>query len=676
MIRQVEGSVCIYSTGVHDLHILRDLVILAAVAIPVVAVTQKLRVPSVVGFLLTGLVIGPHALGWIADTDQVDGLAEIGVLLLLFTIGLELSLSRVMLMRRMLLQGGLLQVVGTIAVVAVFFVVAADVPTPQAVFYGSLVALSSTAIVLRVYGDRGTLDTPHGRVAIAILLCQDICIVPLMLLTPVLAGAQTGLATTLTGVAMSVAVLAVLVGAGRFVVPWVLEYVVGVRNRELFTLTVVLFVLGAAFLTASFGLSLALGAFLAGLIISESPYGLQALTDVLPFRDTFSGIFFISVGMLLDIGYVADHALIVFAAVATVIVLKTLITAGATRSLRRPIETSLMAGLGLAQVGEFSFVMASVGAPLGLLSANSYQLFLATSVVTMLIAPLAIAVAPPAARLLCKILRRRLIDMPPHEKKEIAGLEDHVIIVGYGLNGRNLARVLAAAGVPFVILEQNGMNVREARRQNIPVYFGDGTQREVLEHVGVDRARVVVFAISSPAAERRGVATARHLSPNVQIVVRTRYIAAVGDLQRFGANEVVPEEFETSIEIFSKVLRMYGVPGNVIEREVAAVRGEAYEMFRGLALPDLKLDALSHLGVHSALDTVQIEEGARAVGENPVTLSLRRDTGATVIAVVRDSVAMYTRDPDSRFEIDDTVVLVGDREALEKALPLFRAPRT
>lgn len=655
----------------HDITILRDLVILVAVAMPVVALAHRFRIPTVVGFLVTGMVIGPHALRLIRGPESVAELAEIGVVLLLFTIGLELSLARIIRLGRFLVQGGLLQVGGTLAAVAGIAAVL-GVSWREAVVYGALVALSSTAVVLKLYKDRGELDTPHGRVVVAILLFQDLCVVPLMLLVPLLAGTGGGLIGAAKAIGISLAVVGALVLGGRIAIPWVLERVVGLENREIFTLGIVFFGVGAAYVTASFGLSLALGAFIAGLVISESEYGMQALSDVLPFRDTFTGMFFISIGMLLDIAFVVANMGLILGTTLLVFALKTVIAGIATRSLRRSTEVSVMSGLGLAQVGEFSFVLAGVAAPLGLLGPSEYQVFLGASILTMLAAPFAIAGAGPIARRVCRLANLPALEILPHDEQSVATLDDHVIIVGYGVNGRNLARVLKAAGIRYIILEQNGQAVRRARMEREPIFFGDGTSREVLERVGIERARILVFAISAPADERRGAAIARTLSPSVRIIVRTRYVAAVEELTKLGADEVVPEEFETSIEIFARVLRLYGVPRNVIDREVRAVRGERYEMLRGLTLPDLQLDALKHIGVHDALDTIQVEPGARAVGENPVSLSLRRETGAIVLAVIRDGVARYTPDPDFRFQPGDTVVLMGDQQSLERAAQVFR----
>ncbi len=655
----------------HDLTLLRDLVLLVAVAIPMAALAQRVRTPTVVAFLLTGVVIGPHALGLIHDAESVAALAELGVVLLLFTIGLELSMSRIFRLGRAVLQGGGLQVLGTLAAVAAIALLLGTAWRP-AVFFGALAALSSTAIVLKVLKDRSELDTPHGRVMLAILLFQDLCVVPLMLLVPLLAGTAGSVLQALGEMALSVGVVAGLVLAGRYVVPWILERVVGLRNREVFTLCVVLFGLGAAWVTAHFGLSLALGAFIAGLVVSESEYGLQALSDVVPFRDTFSSIFFMSVGMLLDPAFVAGRPLVVAGATLGLMVLKAAIAGGATISLGRSLTVGARAGLGLAQVGEFSFVLAMVAVPLGLLEPAAHQLFIAVSVLSMFATPFVIAGSRGLAERLARLGGGSVLDVEPDQAAELERLHDHVVIVGYGINGSNLARVLRAAGIRYVILEQNGQLVRHAQRDGEPIYFGDGTSREVLHQAGLERARALVLAIASPEDERRGVAVARDMSPTVRIVVRTRYVSEMTELRRLGADDVVPEEFETSLEIFSRVLRLYGVPSNVIAREVEAARGAHYEMLRGLALPDLRLDELRHLGVHAVLDTVQVEPGARAAGQGMAALRLRQETGATVIAVVREGQAVPNPPPDFPFQAGDIVVLVGDRESLNRGVEIFR----
>jgi len=660
---------------VHEIPVLRDLVILVAVAIPVVIVAQRLRVPTVVGFLLTGIAIGPNALGLVARPDSVESLAEVGVVLLLFTIGLELSLSRIVKMGQWVIRGGGIQVLATIAVIAAIGL-AFGRPWRLSVFAGALFALSSTAIVLKVYNDRGELDTSHGRVVVAILLFQDLCVVPLMLAAPLLAGTGASIAASMRAIGLSVIVVAALVLGGRLVVPRALRRIAELRNREIFTLSVVFIGLGAAYVTSAFGMSLALGAFIAGLIISESDYGLQALSDVLPFRDTFSGIFFISVGMLLDLGYIATRLVAVVSMAVAVMVVKTVIIVLVVRMLKRSLRVGVLSGLGLAQVGEFSFVLAGSGIALGLLDTSQYQVFLGASVLTMLAAPFIIASADHAAEWATRTARRPNVVIPTTEMPAVRALRDHVIIVGYGLNGRNLALALDSAQIPYVVLEQNGQIVRRARLERAPIFFGDGTRAEVLEKVGIEHARVLVIAIAAPAEERRGVAVARHLSPTVRIVVRTRYVSEIAELRRLGADEVIPEELETSVEIFARVLRRYGVEVNRIRRLVDEVRGDHYGMFltRERSVTSRIGDALAPLGERVRLETVVVEEGTLAANQSPAALSLRRATGATVIAVVRRGSVKYSPEPNTVFEVGDEVLLVGDTDALAKARGYFEKP--
>ncbi|HUQ83867.1 MAG TPA: cation:proton antiporter [Gemmatimonadaceae bacterium] len=656
----------------HEIPVLRDLVILVAIAIPVVIIAQRLRVPTVVGFLLTGIAIGPNALGLVAQPDSVASLAEVGVVLLLFAIGLELSLSRIVRMRQWVLRGGGLQVTATIAAVA-GAALALGAPVRLAIFFGALFALSSTAIILKVYTDRSELDTPHGRIVVAILLFQDLCVVPLMLMTPLLAGTSPGAGSAGRSIIISAVVVATLILGGRLAVPRALRRIAELRNREIFTLSVVFIGLGAAYVTSAFGMSLALGAFIAGLIISESDYGLQALSDVLPFRDTFSGIFFIAVGMLLDVRYVAVHATSVVGVAVGVMLLKTLIVIGVVRVLKRSVKVGVQSGLSLAQVGEFSFVLAGTGVTYGLLAPDQYQLFLGASVLSMLATPFVVGIADRVAEWTMRFTKRPALMIPTMEMPAVRALRDHVIIVGYGLNGNNLARALEAAQIPYVVLEQNGQLVRRARLERTPIFFGDGTRAEVLEKVGIEHARVLVYAIAAPAEERRGVAVARHASSHVRIVVRTRYVSEIDELRRLGADEVVPEELETSIEIFARVLRRYGVEVNRIRRLVDDVRSDHYGMFltRERSVTSRIGDALAPLGERVRLQTMVVDEGAKAAQASPASLGLRKSTGATVIAFVRKGAVTYSPDPATVFEVGDEVLLVGDANALEKARAMF-----
>ena len=575
----------------QNIPILRDLVILVMVAVPVVLLAHRLRVPSLVGFLLTGVAIGPTALGLVSQLESVSTLANVGSVLLLFAVGLELSLSRIVKMGAMVLRGGAAQMLATILVFMGIWM--AFGATPQrAALHGILVALSSTAIVLKVYADRGELDSAHGRIAVAILLFQDLCVVPLMLLMPMLAGTQQGGGAAVRGIVLTAAVAIGIIAVGRLVVPWVLQKIVMRRNSELFTLTVLAIGLGAAYLTQAFGISLALGAFLAGLLIAESEYGLQALSDVLPFRDAFSGIFFTSVGMLLDVRFFASHALQVIGLALSIVVLKTAINYVVVRYVRRSQRVGLIAGIGLAEVGEFSFVLAGSAVTFKLLGADDYQVFLGAAILTMLAAPFLTGAAPQLADWVFRFRAMPTMEFRTREARAITPLVQHVIIVGYGLNGRNVARALRRAGIAYAVIESNGQVVRQAKLDREPVIFGDGTRGEVLERVGIKRAKVVVFCLAAVGDERRAVSVARHLNPALHIVSRTRYVSEMAELQRLGADEVVPEEFETSLEIFARVLRRYGVPDETIRETAEAARRDHYDLLRQRGATHGPVDAI------------------------------------------------------------------------------------
>ncbi len=657
----------------HEFELLRDLLILVAVAIPTVALAERLKIPSIVGLLVVGMVIGPFGFGLIAQPDEVAVLAEMGVVLLLFEIGLEVSLARIIKMGSSMFLGGSLQIALTIGAVTLVGSLA-GVSLESAIAFGCFVALSSTAIVLKTYHDRGELDTPFGRAGLGILIFQDLAVVPLMVFVPLLAQAGSGnIAMIALRVGGSLVALIAVVVAGRVVVPWVLERVVRTANRELFTLTIAFFGLGAAFVTASVGLSLALGAFIAGLVISESEYGAQAVSDVLPFRALFSGIFFTSVGMLLDLSFAVEHIARVGLITVGIIVGKAVIVALVVRwALRRSLVVSLMTGLGLAQVGEFSFVLAGVGLTAGVVTEPTYQLFLAATILSMLATPFLIQHASAIAEPLTRLAGRTTLGGEPLDKAHVRSLKDHAIIVGYGMSGHHMARVLKAAHLPYIVLEINGQTVRRARQERELIFFGDGTRREVLLRAGIREACVVVFNISSPADERRGVALARELNAAVKIVVRTRTVDAIPVLEQHGATDVVVEEFEAALEMFQRVLRHYRIPTNTIGVELDAMRSEHYGILRGVPKEALRLDSLKFLGIQHALDLVEIEEGARAVGESPVSLKLRSTTDVTVVAVVREGIAHYTLDESFRFRVGDTAVLVGPSPGLPKGAAYFR----
>lgn len=660
----------------HAPPLFEDLLIILLVSVFVAFISLRLKLPLLVGLMLTGIVIGPYGLGLIKDLAAIEVLAEIGVMLLLFTIGLEFSLKRLKLMKRLVLIGGGLQVLITVAATAaISFLFGRSFN--QSVFFGFLIALSSTAIVLKSYADRGETDAPHGRAGVGILLFQDISIVLMMLFVPILGGegeASFGaIAKTLGG---SLLALVLIVAAAWFIIPVLLKQVGKFKTPELFILTIVLLFLGISFLTSQFGLSLALGAFIAGMVLADTDYSHQVTADILPFRDVFNSLFFVSIGLLLSVGALIENISTVLLWVAFLVVGKFLIIWAVVQLLGFPQRVSAMTALGLAQVGEFSFVLAKSGKSFELLNDADYQTFLAASIISMIATPFMIAAAPSFGDFMQRVFKDKhekdieMIDEEIHLTSS-GGLKNHVIIVGYGLNGRNLSRVLRAVLVPYTILEVNMETVRRAKEKGEKINFGDATRREVLHHAHIEEAHALVLAMSDPHAARRTLKQARQMNEKMHIVVRTRYTTEITELLELGANEVIPEEFETSIEIFSRVLQCYGVDRHVIEAQIAAVRRQGYEMLRSPSLQPVNIGNLN-AALHEAItETVKLESGSTVIGKTLAELDLRNRSGATLIAVVRDGETKIN--PGGKYKLDqnDLLVLLGTAEKIERALDII-----
>ncbi|HEY5883889.1 MAG TPA: cation:proton antiporter [Pyrinomonadaceae bacterium] len=653
--------------------LLRDLLLLLLASVPIVFIFRRLRLPSIVGFMVTGVVIGPHGFGLIQDVHAIEVLAEIGVALLLFTIGLEFSLRRLLDMKRLVLLGGGLQVALTILVVfAVAYLLGR--PINQAIFFGFLFALSSTAIVLKSYIDSAEIDAPHGRAGVGILLFQDLSIVPMMLMVPILSGTggvSVGKISITLGIAL--ATIAAIIFTARTVVPGLLYQIVRLRSPELFIISVVLLSLGTSWLTSQVGLSLALGAFIAGLVLSESDYSHQIVADILPFRDVFNSIFFMSIGMLLSVTALYADVFTVLAWVGALTIAKAVIVFGVVRLLGYSLRISTMTALGLAQIGEFSFILAKTGIGQNILGEADYQRFLAASIISMIATPFLIKFAPRIGYAVQSmfspdsLLERSVVGFDP----EGAELHNHVIIIGYGLNGRNLAKVLRRTGIPYVVLELNAEAVREGQKQGEPIVYGDATRKEVLHHVHLREALVLVLAISDPAASRHTVSLARQLHPDIHIIVRTRYMTEISDLRMLGADEVIPEEFETGIEIFSRVLRKLGIGRHAIQHQVEEIRSEGYEMLREPSLPVLDLAKISEALSAASTESVQVEPGAAAVGKSIGELRLRKVSGVSIIAIIKDGHSDLNPGPETLINEGDTVVLIGTPENVDQAIERY-----
>jgi len=653
--------------------LLNDIVIVFGLAIVVLIVCHRLRLPSIVGFLLTGLLVGPHGLALVAAVHEVEVMAEIGVILLLFAIGIEFSLKQLLQIKRIVLIGGLLQVSLTACITAAS-VMFLNMPAGEAVFLGFLFALSSTAIVLKLLQDKAEVESPHGRTSLAILIFQDIVIVPMILVTPLLAGGTVSLDLRfLLRAAGGLTIVFILLASAKWGIPRILYLAARTRSRELFLLSIVVICFAIARLTAAAGLSLALGAFLAGLIISESEYGHHTLGDVQPFRDLFTSFFFVSIGMLLDVGFFLKNPVVVLGTTALILAGKTLVATATALLLGFPLRTALLAGLALCQIGEFSFVLSKTGVAYGLL-VDHYQLFLAVSGFTMAATPFIMSAAPRFAEYVDRLpIPARIRDgRRPQETVAPEKKQDHLVIVGFGVTGRNLAKAARLAGIKYIIVEMNPETVQLESGKGEAIAYGDATREAVLEHVNLRAARVAVLAINDPAAVRSIVATIKRINPKIHLIVRTRYLSEVESLYNLNADQVIPEEFETSVEIFTRVLTHFLVPKDEIERFVADIRSTGYEMLRSLSR-----ESTSYKETRLQLpdvDIVTFRLGAASpfVGKSLAETELRKQHGVSVLAIRRAGRILANPDVHVPFQSDDIVYVLGAPEKIAAVTPLFQ----
>ena len=528
---------------------LRDLVVIFGVALIFVAALRRIGVPSIAGFIMAGALTGPSALRLVDDAHQVEVLAETGVVLLLFGIGLELSLERLKRLWRAVVIGGAAQVgltLGATAVAGVGF----GLSLPTAIFVGCITSVSSTAIVLRGLSVRGELEAPHGKLSLAILVFQDLCVVPMILAVPLLAGTAPTATKPLFTVILAVGLLTGILLLARLIVPWLLELVARTRQRDLFVLAVFVVCFGTAWAVSQAGVSLALGAFLAGLVVAGSEYRHQALADLIPLREVLASVFFVSIGMLLNVSDVARHVAPIMGLLAAILIGKFIIVALTAAFMRLSLRASVLTGAALCQVGEFSFVLYRSAEGTALLSDSLASNLLVAIILSMLITPVAIAIGPRLAIGAAKVSwLERLLRIRSAEQGVPEQLRDHTIIAGYGITGRQLAEALRQRGRGYVITDLNAEVVREASGRGEPVFYGDVTSPEVLESLGARRARELVLAINDPGATIRAIKIARQLVPNLWILARIQYASDEPLLRDAGASEVISAETEAAAKV-------------------------------------------------------------------------------------------------------------------------------
>ena len=651
------------------------IVVLLVVSVGTVAAARALKLPPLVGYLVVGLLLGPHALALAPDTDVTRWLAEIGVVFLMFSIGLEFSLPKLRAMRSLVFGLGGLQVGFTVLAVVAAVLLTQDLHGmgwQAGVALGGAMAMSSTAMVMRLAADRGEIESPHGRPVVGVLLFQDLAVVPLLVLIPALAGIGAdggqGLSTAL-GLAFgkSVLVLAIALLIGQRVVrPW-LTLVARRKSQELFTLNVLLMTLGLAWITEHAGLSLALGAFLAGMLISETEFRYQVEADVKPYRDVLMGLFFISVGMLLDLKVVAQQWALIAALVVGPMIFKFALISALAKVFRVANGPSLKTGLWLCQAGEFGFVLLDPAGLSGIIPAEILQPIQAAMVISMLLAPFIIE---RSDGWILRVVRNEWLarSLELHRiAAQTIGSDRHVIVCGFGRCGQNLAQMLDGEKVPYVALDLDPQRTREAAAAGQSVVFGDAARKETLVAAGIHRANTLVITYADRVSAIHVIHAARHLAPALPIVVRSRDDGDLDSLRAAGATEVIPEVVEGSLMLASHALALAGVPLHRVIRRIREVRDTRYAMLRGYFHGST--DDANERGSDILLKSFSVPVAAGCVGQHLEALGLI-EIGVEVNNVRRGRTQLEL-DQNLVIEAGDVIVMRGSSEALAIAEELL-----
>ena len=650
-------------------------VILISLAIALLYIGQHFKLPSIVSFLIIGILVGPFGFALITNQSAIEMVGQIGIILLLFTIGLEFSFEKLLRSWRIVIIGGLLQVCTTIVAITLITTYF-KMPFNEALVFGFIVSLSSTAIVMKILQERGEVDTLQGRTLLGILIFQDLAIIPMILITPLLVGSGgPDLAHLPLQMGKVAGLLIIIIILAKWAIPAFLFRVVQLRNRELFFITIAGICVLIAWLTSEAGLSFTLGAFVAGLIIGESDYNIDALSHIIPFRDVFAAIFFLSIGMLLNTRMVLDNMYWVAFIVVIIIGIKILTGAFAAAVLGMPMRVCVFTGLALCQIGEFSFVLAQSGLDSKLIPIAVYQLFLAGAIITMALTPFAMNASPKAVDIMYRLFPRRISRNDTGNDMGDNGspaLSDHIIIAGYGVTGKSVSRAAELTGIPYVVIDLNPDIIKQekaARRSH--VIFGDAVQEEILEHAGIRKARTLVVVVSEELAIPRIVHRARTLSPSVYIIARTRHIRHAKKLLDLGADEVVSEEFEAAREIFTRALKKYQFPETEITKIVDRLQSWGYGKFIKNAETDEHVTGMDTLLHSMRIHTIFVEPGSTAAGKTLEELELKNRFGIMDYGFRREGKTIMQPDETICLQEGDAVILFSSDEKSEEIRPLF-----
>ena len=650
------------------LKFFHQLIIILGFSIPVIYIFNKIKLPSIIGFLITGIIIGPFGLKLIDDIGGIQLMADIGVAFLLFTIGIEIRLSRFLKnLSEILLTGGM-QILCTF-IVGLAIGLAMQLSIGQSVFIGFILVHSSSALILKILKDRDDENSPQGKISIGVILFQDVMVVPMMLLIPFLVGGSGPDALMIIWkLVKSILIIVVILVAARYIIPFALERLVTMNMRDVLVISSVVITMGIAWITESLGLSLAIGAFLAGLALSDTDFTHQIISDISPFRDVFLSVFFVSFGMILNLDFLRENTGYIITISLMIILIKATIVFGLVQWMRYPLRIALLSGVLLSQIGEFSFVLASQGFENKIISNEIYQTFIGASVLTFMVTPLLVS-------LVYYLLTRKNIFNPARQglhPDERIPVSNHVIICGMGLNGRNLAKVLKDTAIHYVVIDLNFQKIKKAKSKGDKnTIWGDASSVEILRRANVEAARVMVIAISDRFLTKSCLQNAKAINPKLHVIVRTKYLADIEELLALGADDVIPEEFETSIQIFSRVLKMFHIPNSIVLAQGNIIRNKSYGVFRDVRYTQEAFDQIGQILAQGTIETYFIGPGNPIIGKSIRDVNLKAESDAMIINIIRKNQTITNPPSEFVFEAEDQLILFGSHSAIDLGLKIL-----
>ncbi|MFZ2417750.1 MAG: cation:proton antiporter, partial [Smithellaceae bacterium] len=610
----------------------------------------------------------PFGLKLIDDIGGIQLMADIGVAFLLFTIGIEIRLSRFLKnLSEILLTGGM-QILCTF-IVGLAIGLAMQLSIGQSVFIGFILVHSSSALILKILKDRDDENSPQGKISIGVILFQDVMVVPMMLLIPFLVGGSGPDALMIIWkLVKSILIIVVILVAARYIIPFALERLVTMNMRDVLVISSVVITMGIAWITESLGLSLAIGAFLAGLALSDTDFTHQIISDISPFRDVFLSVFFVSFGMILNLDFLRENTGYIITISLMIILIKATIVFGLVQWMRYPLRIALLSGVLLSQIGEFSFVLASQGFENKIISNEIYQTFIGASVLTFMVTPLLVS-------LVYYLLTRKNIFNPARQglhPDERIPVSNHVIICGMGLNGRNLAKVLKDTAIHYVVIDLNFQKIKKAKSKGDKnTIWGDASSVEILRRANVEAARVMVIAISDRFLTKSCLQNAKAINPKLHVIVRTKYLADIEELLALGADDVIPEEFETSIQIFSRVLKMFHIPNSIVLAQGNIIRNKSYGVFRDVRYTQEAFDQIGQILAQGTIETYFIGPGNPIIGKSIRDVNLKAESDAMIINIIRKNQTITNPPSEFVFEAEDQLILFGSHSAIDLGLKIL-----